>query len=113
MSNLRDNEEYIPRAFLVSRVMKDVSSASEYGVLTDVFDKNAHVPSIWSDQFQKVLINQLDHLDYDPKVDFIVVSGEMVTVSVAIAAIVASHEEVCLLCYDARSRNYTKVTVGE
>lgn len=110
---LSHSEEYVPRAFMVGETKKDVSSASSFGTLTRIFGSKAVVPSIWSAGFQTVLLNELRNIDFDPAIDFIVVSGEMVAVSVALAAIAAEYGGVSLLCYDARSRNYTKVTVGD
>lgn len=91
----------------------NVGSCREFGELTMLFKRGERTPSIWSRELAEEALTRLESFDYDPRVDYLLVAGNMVTMIKVAAALAASCDcEVKALCYDAASGQYVEQDLG-
>lgn len=101
-----------PRVFMVEEYKVDARNAERFGTLVYIFQPNEYRPSIWDEAFRDAAIARLDKMDYDPTVDYIIVAGAIVPLTLVLTELVATFGEIQVLFYSASEREYTAKTVG-
>lgn len=92
----------------------DAGTISVHGEPITVYDKDARRPSVFNTgAFCEDLIERMDMLGFDNSADYICVVGSMVTLTVAIAAIVQRWHSINLLLFRANDSAYVKRTIGD
>ena len=82
----------------------DTANLSYYGPVVTLLGK--HRPSIWqTDQLVEAYRQALDDALYDPRRDYIVLTGKAVYLAMLVFAL-ADYDEVKLLVYDSPSNAY-------
>lgn len=93
----------------------DLTPAMVFGEVVFLFERTGERTSIWSEDFSSCVLDKLEEINYDPDIDFIVVSGAIVTLSLAIAVIAADYGVIKLLLYHSAEAGYVsrKITCEE
>lgn len=103
------------RVFVLEPTMHDASGASQFGEITMVFEHQRDHPPTFSQGFRISLMKRLHELSFDPDEDYLVITGQLVALTIAIAAMVAKYGAIRTLCFNAHAdvREYEEVVMGE
>lgn len=102
------------RAIVIEQHSKyELSDAKRFGRITYLFRREEYRSSIWSKEYVKEVLDALQHLDYDPEIDYIVIVGYQVTLTLAISAILTRYRRIQVLLYSAVEQKYIPRTLGE
>jgi len=101
------------KAWVIEPTKVDVRQAEAYGSITYVFDKGETRVSIWDVMFTDSVLDALDAKGFNPVRDYIVVTGNMVTLTLAITAMVSTYGSIRALLYSATERAYVLRLLGE
>ncbi len=104
------------RVFLVEKSQRsfDLSSAEHYGELNYLFSHREGRPSLLNaEAYQAYVLNRLKELEFDLENDLFCVTGSILAVTQAMAALVvyAGLDRVNLLLFNSSSGLYEKRTV--
>ena len=99
------------RVFMIDSDPKhDVSDARRFGSLQTLWGRHEPRPSVFSHAFVKETTSRMDELEYDPEVDYIVVTGNVVMNTVLITSLAMRDDTVNLLLYDSAMEEYVHKT---
>jgi hypothetical protein len=76
-----------PRVFLVKSTRDDVSDARRFGDVVLIFGDAEPRPRLFSEDFAAEVVRRLETAQYDPEVDYFLVTGDLVSVTMVAAAI--------------------------
>lgn len=103
----------VSRVFLFEESSFDVSKAADWGDIVYLHSLPNHRPSIFEDNIISYLEDKLRKHRFNPELDYIAVTGQLNKVATLITAacnIRGSVNAVNLLCFDARSDSYLRVS---
>lgn len=102
------------RSFLVEETTLDVSGAKQHGRLVLLFPPGRYRPSVWEPTFAQAAISRLEAEGFDPEHDFIVLTGQQLTLVALVAAVVARYGKFRALAFNAHGsvRDYEQITMG-
>jgi hypothetical protein len=97
------------RVFIVEspRPTIDVTSAQRFGELVPIFGPGSRRASVFQPaEYAADVLAALADLQYDPKVDYFIMTGALLPTAVALAAIAERHREVRLLMFSSHESVY-------
>jgi len=94
------------RAFVLEPTRLDVSQAREFGELHYIFDAGERRASIWSEEFQAEVVENLKRANFDPEKDLLVIAGHLVPIVLSLTTLLRVHRAVSVLFYSAVDRCY-------
>jgi len=101
------------KAIVIEQACKiNVSRAKAYGELSYIFPTGASRSSIWSEEFMDEALTSLAAMEYQPRLDCIVLVGAVVPLTKIIARLVAIYGQIRVLCWSATERDYILQEVG-
>ena len=90
------------------RIGISVSTALEFGQLQYLFDSDFRRSSVFKvETFAYEVLDRLRQLKFNHAVDFFVMTGSLIPVSIAIVAMTAAYPSIRLLFYNAAKDEYT------
>lgn len=96
-----------------NRVAVRPEAIEPFGELTLVWPANARPPSMWCDEFVRQTLHRLDQADYDPRRDYFVIAGNMVSMVRVVGALCAAWDvPIKALFYDAVRGEYVAGAAG-
>ena len=98
------------KVFAIESTNLDLGPTREYGDLVYIFE-NSRV-SIWDREFSQSIVDELFVLGFDPTRDYLVMTGHIVPLVLAVAAAVTAWGTIKLLLWSASERHYTEREVG-
>lgn len=101
----------MPKVFIIERPRSniDVSDALKFGDIVYVFDCNDRRCGVWQiTLFGQTVLRRLEFLKFDPKTDYVCVTGAMLTVSIAIIAIAQCYDEFNALLFNSVNNCYVE-----
>jgi hypothetical protein len=104
-----------PRCIVIEQLKTGIHNLPEFGTVEYVFDNNRRRASIYDPKNLEYQIRQeLQDLQYNPAVDYIVVAGGMILVAQLIHCVTATYPllPINVLFYDARDSVYHANTLG-
>jgi hypothetical protein len=103
------------RAFVLEPTMHDSTMAAAHGEIVMVFGHQRDHPPTFSHGFQVSLMKRLRDLRFDPEEDCLVITGQLVALTIAVAAMVAEYGPIRTLCFNAHAdvREYEEIVMGE
>lgn len=101
------------KVFILEPTTVDTSACKAHGKPMFVFGRGDRRPSVWEPAFSRAVLAALDTEGYDPNVDLFCVVGHIVSLTIAIAAITAKHRQFRALQWNAQSREYVIVYMGD
>src|SRR6266704_299889 len=90
------------RAFLLEPTNLPTDKAERFGTVTLLYDHVALHPNPLLPSFSPVVLDKLERLEFDPLVDYVIVSGRMTALIVMVAALVRVFGIIRALVYDSR-----------
>lgn len=93
------------RVFVINYIGKDMSDAKQYGTMVPITEGNVDVFN--TDRLLYTMKSTMDNHAYDPKTDFILLSGGL-PLNFCMGAIIAKYKKVNLLLWDAKNRKYVR-----
>lgn len=103
--------------FAFEQTRNNVNGAAEYGEICYLFEPNSgrnSRSSIWDTEcVAEEIIAALKHHGYDPAIDYICISGNVVPLAIFIATVTAEYGRFKALLFDAKERNYVCRELGE
>jgi hypothetical protein len=100
------------RCFILDQCTKDVQVAGAYGQIVYLFNHHKGRASVWSPEYSREVIKQLDKVKFDPKNDYLVVVGHQLNLILAIAAMITKYGTINLLFFYPPEQRYRPVSVG-
>lgn len=102
------------RCFIIEPTELDVNKASRFGELVTLFPANRWRPSVFEPAFADAVVGRLNEEGFDPKVDYVVLTGKQLTLVVAVANVGAAFGPFNVLAYNAHGtvRDYEPVVIG-
>lgn len=99
---------------LEERSPHDTSPADSYGRRVIVFPDGTRRPSIWLPCYGDEVISRTYELGYDPGEDYVLLTGNLIELCAAVAALVREHGQIRALAFNARSamRDYEPILLG-
>lgn len=104
----------IPRVFILEtpKAALDFTGAERYGEVEMIFGHRDRRSSVFDVQnFGSDVIAKLEELEFNSKVDSLCVVGSMVSVTLAVAAVLSRWSRINLLLYNAPHSDYVQVSV--
>lgn len=111
------DENLPPRVFVIELLEKfDLTDCAKYGDVMVVFDGATNRPSVFSDAFRDSVCTFLDSNQYRPAVDFICLTGHLITVSRFVAVAINGFDPPdCgtyrALAFDFRTSSYSEISL--
>lgn len=96
------------RVFSLEPCKFNISDATRFGEVTYLFLHNESRPSIWSEDFEKLLGDRFNNLGFDAENDFFVVAGSIVAIVQAVAVLIKRHGPIKTLMFSATERCYVE-----
>ena len=95
--------------FIVRCGALDTSGATKYGEAGHLFDRNPslHAPT----RFRERLYVRLSEVEYDPESDYLVISGPLAHITLAVAHITRRFGAIKLLIFNAQDSSYFPLAV--
>lgn len=88
----------------------DVSHSANFGILTPIFEKKDFRPNVWSNEFADEFVRRLDEHKYNPNLDYMLIAGHMVPLTICVANIVREWGDECdkikFLLWDSKRFEY-------
>ena len=94
------------RVFLLEPCRQNTEDAKRFGEVKYLFLEEGSRSSIWAEEFTEELLEELDLLEFNPNVDYILVAGGVVPNFIAAAAIGGAYGQFKALLYDAKTSTY-------
>ena len=91
---------------------RDVSDAGRYGELLFVYDAGEHKPSVWSNAMIKDVLDRMTRMEYDADIDYVVVTGNTVMITLVVCSLLARDGMLNLLLFDSAQEEYVHKTVS-
>jgi len=104
-----------PMALVVEPTDLNVAKAEKFGRITYVFaDRNKHASPATS-RFAVAVVDRARELGFDPAKDYVVITGNALTLVAAVAALTAHYGELQALYFDGHDnvRDYRMFIAGE
>lgn len=104
------------RVFLIEEPRGNINltTARDFGTLQILFPLEEHRTSVFNCiEFGEHVISKLQEANFDNDNDLVCVCGSMVTVVVAMAAILTRYKRINVLFFNATVNHYVKRTLGE
>jgi len=101
------------KVFILEQVNFSLKNAEDYGELLYVFSPNSQRCSIWDREFGECVIDRLEENDYDPREDYLLVAGKIVSLSIVVASVAAAYGEIALLLFSSNLQRYVPRTIGD
>lgn len=92
---------------------RDVSDAERFGEVLYLYQHKERRPSVFSHALLKDVFSRMEEAEYDPDIDFVVVTGNMAMVTLVVTSLVARDGTVNLLLFDSAQEEYVQRTVCE
>lgn len=106
-------ENKTARTFLLEPVQYRIDGAARYGPLHYIFPPDAARSSIWeTSRLSDEILQRLDRLQYDPNLDYLVVTGHQIALATMIAVVANDYGNFRALFYDMNSREYVERVLG-
>ena len=90
----------------------DISTAAAHGEIVFLFNRGDGKPNIFDDRFQDVIDKRLTEIRYNPDIDYIVISGQMIAIVTMVGLLTAAYGEIRVLVFSAGDRKYVVKTIG-
>jgi hypothetical protein len=100
------------RAFVIERTKHALDKVSQHGKLTYIFAPEKGRSSMWSNDFRKEIIKQLEQYEYDPAYDYIVLVGGFLITILFVTTVVSKYGPVAALAFDACDQHYKQIVIG-
>jgi hypothetical protein len=94
------------RAFLIEPTKVDTAQAEQFGEVVTLFPDGCRRSSIWSEDFASDVCHRLASAKFAPNRDYIIASGPMATVLIAILHVSDAWQPLRLLIWDAAAQSY-------
>ncbi len=104
-----------PRVFFIERPKPslDIEPAKKFGEISFVFNEGDRRASVFdSESYGRSIVNRLREVEFNPQLDLLCISGKMVPVCIATAAIISAYDTVQVLLYNASLADYVKRTMS-
>lgn len=101
----------MPKVFIIEPVRQhiDVSKAQKFGDIIYVFEINDRRCSAFQIiHFGRTVLQRLEQLEFDPKLDFVCIVGAMLTVTIAIIAIAQRYDVFNVLLFNSVDDAYVE-----
>lgn len=85
---------------------KDVSDAGRFGEITYVYPTNEPHPKVWTNSFVQDMLKRLSDLQFNPEVDYVVVSGTVVPLVLLLTRLARDYQTLNMLLYDSSVDEY-------
>ncbi len=104
----------LPKVILVEKPRKlDTTKTEPFGQTRYIFPPGAVRSSIWHDDFETEALNALYDMNYDPKIDYLVLAGPVVTLTKVIARMISVYNVIRVLCWSATEQDYLLQEIGD
>lgn len=101
------------RAILVEPSQQSVDDAERFGRVICMFEEDGSRPSIWrNDELRQAVCRRLAELGYDPKNDYIVLTGQTVILTFVVAIVANEYGPFKVLAFSAPDRAYIERVFG-
>lgn len=90
---------------------RDVSDARRFGELMHVYVHGSRKPALWSNALMVDALARMEAMEYDPDIDFVVVTGNMAMIAMLIANLMARDGTINMLLFDSLQEEYVQKTV--
>lgn len=95
-----------PRCFVLEHTKVAVDAARSFGEVVHLFEPGEERSSIWSDAFEREVLDALDRHRFNANVDYFVMTGHLVPISTASLIIMSHYGCVRLLYFHSTHRDY-------
>lgn len=101
----------MPKVFIIERPRNniDVSDAEKFGEIVYVFGVDDRRCSVFQHvDFGRTILQRLEFLRFDPKLDYVCIVGSMLTVSIAVITIAQCYDEFSTLLFNSVDNAYVE-----
>ena len=105
------DDPHYRKCFVLGASKFDVSSAEKFGAVTHLDDRS--MPPVFHKTLAAAWRKRLEDEGYEPQQDFLILTGNLIVLTMVVAELVAVYGDTPVLAYCASTREYVPLVAGQ